>query len=261
MIWKWTVQRSCCMIADPDFLEFKNGTIAIMETNKRICRLHLINPVALAGLFNQHNASLRAARPAVSFNGDQPHVKMPVLPSFVTVHGPQQGFSIELTLGNTVFARPGDVLLDTRSSSTHHGEQQGLELSVPKSGEGLALTITAQEFGSSPGTLSTATYTLDPACAARLSSGDSVQHHVTLIADAGPLVGLSCLSCMSLMYVGRPQHPYLITLLQHELARSSLLEPASRALSCRYCTGPSATSYTAPSPVSSNVGAGLTYCI
>eukprot|EP01047_Picozoa_sp_COSAG01_P007549 COSAG01_NODE_288_length_19394_cov_29.544960_6_plen_107_part_00 len=33
----------------PDFLEFGNKTIAIMETNKKICRLHPINAAALAG--------------------------------------------------------------------------------------------------------------------------------------------------------------------------------------------------------------------
>jgi hypothetical protein len=73
------------------------------------------------GLFSQHNLSAPAANPAAVFGDKGKRVTMPELPTFATVHVAQQGFSIELTLRGHSFARPGDVLFDSRDAASGRG--------------------------------------------------------------------------------------------------------------------------------------------
>ena len=73
------------------------------------------------GLFSQHNLSAPAANPAAVFGDKGKRVTMPKLPTFATVHVAQQGFSIELTLRGHSFARPGDVLFDSRDAASGRG--------------------------------------------------------------------------------------------------------------------------------------------
>ena len=165
----------------PDFLEFKNGTIAIMETNKKICRLHAIDPAALDGLWSQHNTSRAAAVPACTFSGKSgSSVAMPLLDTFVTVHRAQQGFSIELSLLDHASARPGDLLFDARDGTSG----RGVALTVPANGGGLELSLSSELYGQTA--LTNEVYAMDPACAKLLL--EPGQHHVTVIADVGPLV-------------------------------------------------------------------------
>jgi hypothetical protein len=156
-----------------------------METNKKICRLHAIAPDALQGLWTQHHASRAAANPACTFGkGDvstTPTCHMPSLSTFETVHEAQQGFSIELSLADHSAAHPGDVLFDARDQTSG----RGVTLSVTTGG-GFALGLSAVIFGETA--LTNESYVMDPACTKLLLEPGSQPHHVTVIADVGPLV-------------------------------------------------------------------------
>ena len=181
----------------PDFIQDPEDErkIYIMETNKKVARLHLIEEETLSGLFTQHSRAELPRQPSANFSSCafinpghscEDTIKIPKLVSFETVHHAQQGFSLEMLLAWHTGASEGDVIFDARDKETG----MGVAVVVPSDG-GLALVMS----GSTPDTTFhpgaqknlTTTVTMDPGCAALLLA-DNFQHHVVIIADAGPLI-------------------------------------------------------------------------
>jgi hypothetical protein len=109
----------------PDFIQDpeEESKIYIMETNKKVARLHLIEEATLTALFTQHSRAVPAADPSANFSSCafvkpghscEDTVKIPRLTSFETVHRAQQGFSIELSLAWHAGSAEGDVVFDAR---------------------------------------------------------------------------------------------------------------------------------------------------
>lgn len=182
----------------PDFIQDSDdeSKIYIMETNKKVARLHLIEEETLRGLFAQHSLAKPPENPIANFrscafikpgHSCEETVKMPQLVSFETVHHAQQGFSLELSLAWHAGAAQGDVVFDARDETG-----MGVAVVVPSNG-GLALVMTGSTRDTTFHPVAQKNLTkmviMDPGCAALLAS-DNFEHHVVIIADAGPLIAM-----------------------------------------------------------------------
>ena len=180
------------------------GRIVITETQKTVSRLHPIPEVILTALERQHSVAALAAekgagRTIISAKDNVRMLQTPALGRFDQVSPDMgDGLTVAVVVEHQSKAKPGDVLLDSRSTDqASNGTRAGMALVVGQSG-GLVFSIAD---GQSLVQLET-----DPTCTAALSGNGTSRHFVGFVADAGPRI-LRVLVDGVLCDGGGPQQP------------------------------------------------------
>jgi hypothetical protein len=180
-------------IGYPDIIQDPTDAsrIVITETQKYIARLHEIPQRILKALETQHSVRTLAPEDGAKriLLKKQENVKMLTTPEFVnlnatTVQRMGNGFTVGFVLRRHSKAQPGDILIDSRESSTlRAGEQPPAGVAVVVTDQhGLVLSLSD---GKTLVQLET-----DSACTASLDFAPDPEqpHYVGFVVDAGPRI-------------------------------------------------------------------------